>query len=152
MKDIPAVGDIPEVRVHEVTSSGIDQWWNMNIQNPNRLRLRETESGTECAFPFTYNGVEYNDCTMVDHDREWCYIVGGASNGYPWDNCKPYNDIYTNIISSKDRICTNSAVHVCNAQANFGGIKIDWVDQSVTLSIFTPHETRPIAASVTFPL
>ena len=114
--------------------------------------MRETESGSECAFPFTYNGVEYNDCTTADHDQEWCYTVAGAVSGSAWSNCKPYDDIYSNIIASKERICTNSAVHVCNAQANFGGIVVDWENQSVTLSILTPHETSPVAASVTFPL
>jgi hypothetical protein len=149
VKDIPAIDDIPEVRVHEVTASGIDQWWNFDVPNPNRLKLRETDSGSECVFPFTYNGVEYNDCTTAGHHQEWCYTDASASS---WGNCNAYNDIYTNIIASKERVCTNSAVHVCNAQANFGGISVDWEESAVTLSILTPHETSPVAASVTFPL
>jgi len=26
----------------------------------------------DCVFPFTYNGVEYNKCTDVDHSGMWC--------------------------------------------------------------------------------
>lgn len=147
-KDIPAISNIPEVRVHEVTASGIDQWWNYNVDNPNRLKLRETDNG-ECVFPFTYQGVEYIDCTTAGHDQPWCYT---DSSNTSWGNCKPYSDIYSNINASKERICSDSATHVCNAQANFGGVVVDFEEETVTLQILTPHENTPVAASVTFPL
>mmetsp|Transcript_33855 Transcript_33855/g.49377 ORF Transcript_33855/g.49377 Transcript_33855/m.49377 type:complete len:733 (-) Transcript_33855:349-2547(-) len=152
-KDIPSIGDIPTVRVHEVTASGIDQRWNQIIPNPNRLKLRETDSGSECALPFTYRGVVYDDCTTVDHHTPWCYTVPDDTfGGRSWGNCLPAS-MYSNIVSSKKNICGGDASHVCTAQANFGGISVDWEEQSVTLSILTPHdESAPVAASVSFAL
>ena len=49
-----------EARLYEVTASGIDQWWNFDIENPNRvLIMRADEYGRgakiyECKLPFTY--------------------------------------------------------------------------------------------------
>lgn len=36
----------------------------------------------DCAFPFTYQGQEYNECTSVDASEPWCYKVGGG-----WKYC-----------------------------------------------------------------
>jgi hypothetical protein len=46
-------------------------------------------------------------------------------------------------------ICSDDYFHICSAQANFGGISVDWSKNEVTLSVFTPHENEPVAASVT---
>ena len=31
-----------------------------------------TKSGSECVFPFTYMGIDYESCTSVNHDQLWC--------------------------------------------------------------------------------
>ena len=34
------------------------------------------ESGTQCSFPFYYEGIQYNSCTTIGdiNDRPWCSI------------------------------------------------------------------------------
>jgi hypothetical protein len=40
----------------------------------------------ECKFPFTYYGVEYNDCTPDQHYTYWCYTLNASVD---WGNCEP---------------------------------------------------------------
>ncbi|XP_076142518.1 adhesion G protein-coupled receptor E1-like isoform X2 [Alosa pseudoharengus] len=45
--------------------------------------------GAECVFPFHYNGVDYMECTTVDHHTAWCgthYATGG------WQECNDLNE------------------------------------------------------------
>merc|ERR1711862_814710 len=51
---------------------------------------------TSCVFPFIYNGVSYNKCTLVDadirHDQPWCATQVDGRGGYiasHWGNCGP---------------------------------------------------------------
>jgi len=36
-----------------------------------------------CAFPFTYDGTTYKECTTVNHEHTWCY----TTNPGKWGNC-----------------------------------------------------------------
>jgi hypothetical protein len=148
----------PAVTLYEVTASGIDQNWPYDVPNPNPVTFQKAddkESGdyvNECEFPFTYAaGVEYNECTSAGHNTEWCYTLKGAGQ---WGNCEPYNLLVANeaITASNDFTCSGQSLHVCSAQANYGGIHVDWASNQVTMSIFTPHEATPVAGSVTVPM
>lgn len=78
--------------LYEVTASGIDQRWNFDVDNPNRVRVRSADSqGSgdfvyECNFPFEYKGVVYNDCDTVGHDRPWCSTKTDSNNKLLWFN------------------------------------------------------------------
>ena len=42
-------------------------------------------SGSACQLPFQYNGVTYDECTVVANSGvPWCYVDSGGSN---WGNC-----------------------------------------------------------------
>merc|ERR1719375_53040 len=43
-----------------------------------------TAGGAMCALPFTYEGVEYSECTYYGHNRPWCLV--NSANG-DWGNC-----------------------------------------------------------------
>ena len=40
-----------------------------------------------CAFPFTYKGIVYNDCTTKDAKSPWCAYDSNYQNGR-WKYCK----------------------------------------------------------------
>merc|ERR1712060_237294 len=45
--------------------------------------------GAPCAFPFTYKGKTYQECTKVDHSQSWCYTEKRGSWGRrTWGNCE----------------------------------------------------------------
>ena len=43
-------------------------------------------AGTECVFPFTYNGNQYTECTTVDNGQPWCSTDAVFKGS--WGNCK----------------------------------------------------------------
>jgi alkaline phosphatase D len=57
------------------------------------------------------------------------------------------------MVSSGTHTCTGDSFHVCSARANYGGVEMDWTGGgTVQLSIYTPHETEPVAARLTINL
>lgn len=44
--------------------------------------------------------------------------------------------------------CTDNYHHTCSAQANYGGITVDWENRTILLSLFTPHEAEIVASSI----
>ena len=51
---------------------------------PCKIRISgcHTVDGDSCTFPFTYNGIEYNECTSVANNGvPWCRTATG------WGNC-----------------------------------------------------------------
>ena len=45
---------------------------------------------TPCVFPFIYKSIMYQNCTIQDHDRYWCYTMvneNGMGEGNQWGNC-----------------------------------------------------------------
>ena len=158
MKELPetvsAAGNIiPAAKVYEVTASGIDQWWPFSVSNPNRINVRRADAfgwggkKYECIFPFQYGGETYEDCSSADHNAEWCY----TSSIGTWGNCEPKKTDLIKVSASKEYSC-DDALHVCNAQANYGGINVNWAQETLTLSIFTPHAATDVAGSVTIAL
>ena len=146
-----------EAVLHEVTASGIDQRWDFAIENSHRLRLRTAdESGNgkfrrECNFPFVYQGTTYYACTTVDNGGVlWCSTQTDTSNNHvsgQWGNCLAVaEELIEDGGYSGEHIQTDNYFHVASAQANYGGIKTDWANNRVRLSIFTPHESTPEAA------
>lgn len=126
--DVDGAGN--EQILYEVTASGIDQNYNEAVDNSNRVRVRSADDkGTgefdnECNFPFTYNGVVYNDCTTVGSnivDKSWCYTQAGDSSwGYCLDEDK---ELVPRSMQSHGRSnkCTDEYHHTCTARANYGG-------------------------------
>ena len=49
---------------------------------------------------------------------------------------------------SKTNICTDNYHHTCAAQANYGGLVVDWEAKSIEITLFTPHEKEQVASSV----
>lgn len=156
----------PPQTLYEVTASGIDQRWNYNVPNANRIRIRSADYRgnndftKECNFPFIYNGVTYNDCTNVDESKPWCSIETDNSNNHitgEWGYCldeKEEEELVprTSISYSNEHTCSDNYLHVCSAQANYGGVEVDWVAEKLILSVFTPHEDEAVAASVSVDL
>ena len=159
-KKVPSREGQAAVTLYEVTASGIDQSWNEAVNNPNRVTYRKANSSGsgdfvyECDFPFSYQGITYNECISTNHNAEWCYHNGGGDWG-SWGDCEPVSNLLVPtdaITASKEHTCTGNSLHVCTAQANYGGIEVDWFTAQVKLSIFTPHESDPVAGSVTLDL
>lgn len=49
--------------------------------------LGDTSHPDECHFPFHHDGVQYDECTSVDHTQPWCYLdIAGQVSG-KWKNC-----------------------------------------------------------------
>ena len=46
-----------------------------------------SEEGDVCVFPFTYDGVEYDECTIIGHNQLWCSISGDYEADGKWGNC-----------------------------------------------------------------
>lgn len=47
--------------------------------------------GSQCTFPFTYEGVTYDACTNVGHDKPWCSTETDANGIHVtdhWGNCE----------------------------------------------------------------
>jgi alkaline phosphatase D len=160
-KRMPAFPNEPSQVIFEVTASGIDKNWPTADPNANRIRIRTADTQgdgmyqRECRFPFRYKGSEYNDCIELDQADLWCALKVDAddANEYvsgQWGNCMPKELELVprgNITVSGEHSCDDS-LHVCSARANYGGIEIDWDNNFMKLSIFTPHATEPVAAEV----
>jgi hypothetical protein len=70
----------------EVLSHG--QWGYCECEKKEVSTCGGTANGEACVFPFTYEGVEYDDCTMVEHDQPWCLTRPGLFDGHDkWGNC-----------------------------------------------------------------
>jgi alkaline phosphatase D len=136
----------------EITSSGIGTTWAEADYNSNRLRIRTSDQqgdgffDEECKFPFTYQGSEYTACTVAGGRMPWCGLGGDD-----WGFCLPESMEavpHTNFTFSGSHMCSNNYMHVCNTPANYGGLEVDWEKRLITLSIFTPYDDDPVAASV----
>jgi alkaline phosphatase D len=146
--------------LYEITASGIDQSYVEDVKNSNRVRVRTADSmgngffDRECNFPFIYKGVTYSNCTSVDRTQEWCSLETDSNNNHVsgrWGNCLPENEELVprnNIFYTGANICSDNYLHVCSAEANYGGISVDWNQNKLTLALYTPHSTQPLAASV----
>ena len=54
---------------------------------PCKIRISgcKTVDGDACTFPFTYNGIEYNECTSVANNGvPWCASTSASG----WGNCQ----------------------------------------------------------------
>ena len=160
-KKMPAAEDYGQSQViYEVTASGIDQNFPYPDPNANRLKVRSADTAgdgvyqRECQFPFKYEGVEYDDCIMGTEDTPWCATLVDAERNYmsgDWGYCLPEGDELVpraNITVSNEKSCYE-ALHVCKAQANYGGIEIDWNNSLIQLYLFTPHATNEVAGKIT---
>ena len=127
-KKVPAsVEHGPSVILYEVTASGIDQHWNEDIFNSNRLRVRTADyqgNGDfqyECNFPFLYEGVAYMNCTEVGALKLWCSLktIGGYHVVGNWGYCLSENDELAQVTYfSGANTCTDQLSHVCSAQVS----------------------------------
>lgn len=158
----PSYGDAQIL--YEVTGSGIDQNWLTTVLNSNRVRVRSADTKgdgffhNECNFPFIYHGMEYNNCTRVDATEPWCSIDTDDDDNHvtgSWGYCL---DESKELVSrsemsySNEHSCSNNYFHVCSARANYGGVAVDWESRTISLTTITPHESEPVAASITIHL
>lgn len=159
-KEMPVSSEFGAAQVlYEVTASGIDKNWPYPDANSNRLRVRSADERgdgvflKECSFPFFYDGQEYNDCTWVNEKKPWCAIAVDEKDNYVHPNWGYCQDVEkeivprANITTSPENACEDS-MHICRARSNYGGIEIDWEQNFMTLSIFTPHADEKVAAQV----
>lgn len=136
----------------EITSSGIGKTWAEADYNSNRLRIRTADYkgdgffDKECKFPFTYEGSEYSNCTVDGGTMPWCGL-GGDDWGFCLQESMEVVP-QTNFTFSGAHMCSSNYMHVCNTTANYGGLEVDWDKRLITLSIFTPYDDDPVAASV----
>jgi alkaline phosphatase D len=160
-KRMPAAPRVGRSQIlYEVTASGIELNYPYPDPNANRLKVRSADKKgdgifqLECKFPFWYKDVEYNDCISIDETKPWCATSVDAEQNYMPDNwgyCLPETDELVpraNITASGENSC-NEGLHVCKAQANYGGIEVDWDKNVIQLYIFTPHASNPVAGKVT---
>lgn len=151
--------------MYEVTASGIDQRWIENIPNSNRLRVRTADTrrngvyDQECKFPFVLNGYIYNDCANVFGSGQPACSTQNTDRNVnidgQWGNCLPESeelvprDRQSHSLENK---CSNAAHHVCEAQANYGTMVVDWENETVTMNVRTPHHTNSIASEMVIDL
>lgn len=69
---------------------------------------------------------------------QWGYCLPGAEELVPRENQK-----YSTINK-----CTDNYHHTCSAQANYGGMVVDWDARTIELSLFTPHESEKLASAM----
>eukprot|EP00540_Astrosyne_radiata_P019185 CAMPEP_0116867916 /NCGR_PEP_ID=MMETSP0418-20121206/26889_1 /TAXON_ID=1158023 /ORGANISM="Astrosyne radiata, Strain 13vi08-1A" /LENGTH=163 /DNA_ID=CAMNT_0004503793 /DNA_START=30 /DNA_END=522 /DNA_ORIENTATION=+ len=150
----------------EVTASGIDS----ALDEPESSMA--TDNGIyqyECQIPFVFQNERHDDCTM-DHghvlnpdgteaaitipDKPWCSVETDEAGkhipgkwGYCLDKDKELlsEDMY---FVSGEHGCNGSPFHICSAQANYGGVVVDWANRTLTMAVFTPHARDPLAADV----
>merc|ERR1712194_54080 len=108
-----------------------DQNWSEQIDNSNRLRPEEY------GFKLRRNLRNYR--SQQGKTEEAANKFRGLRAG----------TVIKSITHSGENSCHGDALHICSAKANYGGIEVDWENQEVYLSIFTPFETVPEAARVT---
>jgi hypothetical protein len=53
------------------------------------------------------------------------------------------------LLHLPDNTCTDQDHHTCSAEANYGGVSVDWNAGEVLLGVYTPHENNKLASSVT---
>jgi alkaline phosphatase D len=150
-KKIPARTGQASVTVYEVTASGIDQNWPYVVPNSNRIRPASNSS--KVLADTAGDGVFNNTCITpcVDEGRAkqglTCLFKDNAQS---WGVCE--SGWVTSLSYSNEDTCSGDVLHICSARANYGGIEINWADNEVAMSIFTPHETNAVAARITLGL
>jgi len=127
VKEIPSRSGQAAVSVYEVTGSGIDQKWPFTVVNTNRLRPEDFGFG-------------------LRRDLQGLRVQE--------DNTRNLNaaTAIKSITYSGSNTCSGDSLHICSATANYGGIEVDWANQEVHLSIFTPFEIVQEAVRVTLNL
>lgn len=129
--------------VHELTASGMaTNWYSTSIMFYNDNRANTSKADTQgngivdrdCIFPFRYNGVAYDRCTMVDQNVPWCATAVDGEGNYvgEWGVCSSF---------------------VNNAPSNYGEIEISFAARQLALRIVTPNVTPTISGelNVTWP-
>ena len=149
----------PSRILFSVTASGIDQHYAESVPNQNRLRVRTADkrgNGSfveECNFPFVVDGKSYDDCVDVfGSGTPGCAIRTNPSNEMiDWGDCLEAKEelvARNDMKYGKTNICTDNYHHTCAAQANYGGLVVDWEAGNIEISLFTPHENEQVASSV----
>lgn len=85
------------------------------------------------------------EVTASGIDQNWPYDVPNTLRVRP-------NQNYEGVVSmtySNENTCSGDEFHVCNAQANYGGIEVDWDNSEVHLTVYTPHGKSDVASRVT---
>lgn len=110
----------------------------------------------ECNFPFIYDGVTYNECTIVGEPALWCSISTDSSDVHnygEWGFClEEQYELAEEVEFSYEHVCSDQGAFVCTAQGNYGAISVDWENSEVMLQVWTPHETSKLAAQHTISL
>jgi len=145
VKEMPAsnAGGGGSQKLYEVTASGIDQNWPYTIYNSNRVRTRSADHEGSGLFDVECN----SECaTGSGRNRPWCSTSENGGWGYCADSELVSKDKQT---VTGDNTCTDQDHHTCSAEANYGGISVDWNAGELLLGVYTPHENNKLASSVT---
>eukprot|EP00035_Acanthoeca_spectabilis_P039104 m.59035 g.59035 ORF g.59035 m.59035 type:complete len:527 (+) comp9439_c0_seq1:618-2198(+) len=140
-KEIPASSTHgAAATVYELTASGLDaNWFSSTIQFYNDNRATDVPTcdtqnnghmANTCVFPFIYEGVTYNECTMEDLNVPWCYHqvdAQGVGVSGQWGVCGSF---------------------VNNAPSNYGEIAFDWANSQVALRVITPDMTPRVSGEL----
>jgi len=87
------------------------------------------------------------EVTASGIDQNWPHDIDNT-NRMQVD--QTYHGVVTMETAERDEnTCTDNRFHVCRAQANYGGIRVDWERNQIELAIYTPHATEVVAARVT---
>lgn len=83
-------------------------------------------------------------------NQDWPYNIANSNRLRPDE--APFPGIKSITYSNADKTCSGDDLHFCSADANYGGIEVDWANEEVHLSIYTPFESVQEAARVTIDL
>ena len=108
-----------------------------------------------CQFPFIYEGVTYNECTTVDNVlTPWCSTLvtntGQHVSGH-WGNCAPLDqELAHTTFSNSTKTCAGSKYNICQAEANYGYIHVDFEKKELKMGIRTPVEEEEMSHSIKY--
>mmetsp|Transcript_14275 Transcript_14275/g.30999 ORF Transcript_14275/g.30999 Transcript_14275/m.30999 type:complete len:625 (-) Transcript_14275:98-1972(-) len=147
--------------LYSVTASGIDQHYIEDVANSNRVRVRSADTRgdgmfiEECNFPFVVDGRTYDDCVDIfGAGAPGCATRTSSNNiavSGQWGNCLDAEKELvprSKMAYGKGHKCTDQYHHTCSAQANYGGLVVDWDNGTMDITLFTPHEKEIVASSI----
>jgi hypothetical protein len=102
--------------------------------------------GSTCVFPFTYNGVQYNECTSIDEPAPWCNVDADQEDGFSWGFCA----CGTNAQCAASVACLESQQQ--DQQGDSSGEKLDQDDDtSEPVPDAPPAPPPPLAVAMALP-
>ena len=88
--------------------------------------------------------------TIHNHDVPWCAykVASDLQVDEEWGNCA--ESVTETVVSTSTKTCSGSDVHVCNAEAIYGGVEVDFGRKNVKMSVFFPTENELISHEISY--